>query len=181
MTEIPDWIEDKLEFREGRSLQQSPVVQIFLGSERPYLTRRQVQTRLKGNHARGTVIDRLSELCEVGVLKHEDLSGGGIYWINNSKSDWPIPPDVEVEPESEEMTASEFFNLDSVRTAVTGLGGILLSSILIWGGGSMGVVDFSILGIRPSHIIAGGLLVTLLGWILFGYGVFKYFQQSRGR
>ena len=111
MSDIPDWIEDRIRFNEGRSLQQRPVVKVFLESERPYLTRRQVQTRLKGTHSRGTVIDRLSELCEVGVLDHEDLKGGGVYWLNNKTSDWPIPPDVKVEPKREEMTVSEFFQV----------------------------------------------------------------------
>lgn len=178
MTGMPNWIEDKLRFKEGRSLQQRPVVKVFLESERPYLTRRQVQTRLKGTHSRGTVIDRLSELCEVGLLKHDDLKGGGVYWLDNEKSDWPIPTDVEVEPKSEELTVSEFFSLDSVRVAAFGLGGILLSSILIWAGGLIGGAGYTLLGVQPAHVIAVGLLATLLGWVLFGYGIFNYFRQG---
>lgn len=178
MTEVSETVEEKIEFKPGRDLQQRPVVDVFLESDRPYLTRRQVQAALKGNHSRGTVIDRLTELTEVGVLKHDDLKGGGIYWLNNDKSDWPIPPDVEVEPRSDERTISEFFALQSVRTSVLGIGGILLSSILIWLGGSFAAAGISHPYFQPSDLIAFGLLTTLLGWVLFGYGVFTYFKES---
>lgn len=178
MNEIPDEIKQKLEFKPGRDLQQEPVVAVFIESNRPYLTRRQVQSSLKQSPSKGTVIDRLTELCEIGVLESDDRRGGSIYWINDERSDWPIPPDVAVEREPQGITVSEFFGKDSVENAVLGIGVILISSILIWTGGLLGTTNFSVFGFGASHIIAIGLLATLVGWVFFAFGVYSYFRNS---
>ncbi|MFB6070512.1 MAG: hypothetical protein ABEJ76_05755 [Halanaeroarchaeum sp.] len=179
MSELPEWIEDKLEFNTDRRLQQRHVAEVFFEEdERPFLTRRQVQSRLKGDYTRGPVIERLKELVEIGVLENDPQSGGDLYWLSNDKSEWPIPPDVTVEPVEDEMTVSEFFSLESIQVTLGGIGSILLGSWLVWIGGFMGAGNHSFFLITPANIIAGGFLAFLIGWLFVGYGAWKYINRD---
>jgi len=177
MHEIPEWILNKIEFDAGRKLQQKAIVEVFFKKEKPFLTRREVQTNLRGDFARGTVIDRLKELAEIGVLNASPQKGGDIYWINYEESDWPVPPDVVVGPASEEMTVSEFFEQSSVTISGFGIGLILVSTLAIWIGGIFAgahVIDSNI----SNGIVVIGLLGIFIGWIILGYGIFRYFRGS---
>lgn len=179
MSELPDWIEEKLEFVKGRRLQQRPVARVFLEEdERPFLTRAQVQSRLKGEYSRGTVLERLKELVEIGVLDNDPLTSGDLYWLVNDKSDWPIPSDVRVESAKDEMTVSEFFGLNSVRITILGIIGVLLGSWLVWIGGFMGGVNVSLYFITPQNLIVVGLLAMFIGWIIGGYGSYQYLSEN---
>lgn len=44
-----------------------------------------------------TTRKRLQELEALGILNSAPGANGRIYWINDEHSDWPIPPDVDVE------------------------------------------------------------------------------------
>jgi hypothetical protein len=75
----------------------------------------------------------LDDLEERGILASEAAGGGRIYWINNDKSAWPIPPDVEVEPIRDELTVSELLDRQPIQFAVVGIilmiGGALLTML----------------------------------------------------
>ncbi|WP_435359515.1 hypothetical protein [Haloarchaeobius sp. DFWS5] len=177
MSELPDWIEDRIEPNADLSLQYRPVVEVFVENDRPFFTRRQVEAELDEEFTKDTVKARLDELCEDQILKIDRTSAGDLYWLNNEESDWPVPGDVVVEAKNDELTVSEFFDKDSVGYAALGVGSILISSLFIWAGGFLGAFETSIWFIGPTGLAAAGLFATFIGWILFGYGVFRYFQE----
>jgi hypothetical protein len=119
MSAIPPPIKEDLEFDSSKEVQDSHLVEIFIESDRPFLSRRRVQNEI-GLSSQGTR-DRLSDLEERDILDSAVAGGGRVYWIHNDKSEWPIPPDVEVKPVSNELTVSELLQRQPVHFAGIGL------------------------------------------------------------
>lgn len=119
---IPPSLEDELEFDANKDVQDSHIVEVFIESDRPFLSRRRVE-RAIGLSSQGTR-DQLSDLEEREVLDSAAAGSGRIYWIRNEESAWPIPPDVEVEPVSSDPTIPEL--LDRLPVQLGGVGLILM-------------------------------------------------------
>ena len=117
--EIPPSIKKELEFDASKEVQDSHLVEVFVESDRSFLSRRRVQNEI-GLSSQGTR-DRLSDLEEREILDSVAAGGGRVYWIHNDKSEWPIPHDVEVEPVSNELTVSELLQRQPVHFAGIGL------------------------------------------------------------
>jgi hypothetical protein len=117
--EIPPSIKEDLQFDASKEVQDSHLVAVFVESDRPFLSRRRVQNEI-GLSSQGTR-DRLSDLEEREILDSAAAGGGRIYWIRNSKSQWPIPTDVEVEPVSNDLTVSELLQRQPVQFIGVGL------------------------------------------------------------
>ncbi|OIB56155.1 hypothetical protein [Natrialba sp. SSL1] len=132
--ELPKWVEDRLEHDNSRDLQQRHVVEVVVNGDRSYYNVRFVRAEIKGDFDKDTVRSRLDELAEQGVLKTELINRGNIYWLNESKSDWPIPPDVEVEASSDEPTVSDFFSRPHVIIASIGFLGAAIAGVIVWVG-----------------------------------------------
>lgn len=153
-------------------LQPHAVAQVFVDADEPFLTRRQVQSRVNGEYDKKTVLSRLDLLVELDVLRADVHPGGTIYWLENEASEWPVPPDVEVEPKRDDVTVAELVDRNSIRASTIGIGAVLLSSLLL----PFGVVlyHYNI----PAKLMAIGYLLGFLlffvGWGLFALGVFSY-------
>ena len=178
-TEIPPEYRDRIQIKPGRDLQETDVLRVFLDSERPFLSRRQVQSRLDGDYTRGTVLNRLSSLCEVDILKKSEMNSS-IYWLNNDKSIWPIPPDVEVESKNEETTIPEFLDQPFVPYLTVGIGLIVFASLVIWIGGYLQAISTGLLILSPTEVIAIGLLAVLIGWGLIIMGAVSWGNDVYG-
>jgi hypothetical protein len=121
-TTIPSSLEDELEFDANKDVQDSHIVEVFIESDRPFLSRRHVEREI-GLSSQGTR-DRLSNLEEREVLNSAAAGSGRVWWIHNDDSAWPIPPDVEVEPVSSDPTVPEL--LDRPPVQLSGVGLILM-------------------------------------------------------
>jgi hypothetical protein len=117
--EIPPSMKKDLEFDANKEVQDSHLVEVFVESDRPFLSRRRVQNEI-GLSSQGTR-DRLSDLEEREILDSAAAGGGRIYWIRNDTSEWPIPPDVEVEPISNGLTVSDLLQRQPVQFVGVGL------------------------------------------------------------
>lgn len=129
MTEIPDWIDDQISFKSNRDVQDRHIIEVFLESDRPYLSRSQIQTAV-GLSDQGTR-DRLRNLEERGIIDQDAVADSRVYWVHNEKSSWPIPPDVEVEPARNEPTISEFFGQTYVLYGVVAVAATMVGSLLV--------------------------------------------------
>ncbi|MFC7042713.1 hypothetical protein [Halonotius sp. GCM10025705] len=172
MSELPDWIEQKVQLNPDHDLQERTVAEVFINEdERPYLTRKQVEARLDGDYSRATVLSRLNGLVSVDVLDVDELENGGIYWIKNDISQWPIPTDVSVEGRPDEMTVSEFFNQRPVSYGQWGVAVILSATLSIWIGGILGTQNVEFAGITGQLVINVSLFAIFIGWGIIGYAV----------
>lgn len=172
MLDLPNRIHEKLgEPNADYELQPHAVAQVFVEAEEPYLTRRQVQSRLNGEYDKKTVLSRLDLLVELDVLRADVHPGGTIYWLETETSEWPIPPDVDVEPLREDVTVVEFVNKNSVRAAAIGIGAVMLSSLLQFGGVALANFTVATKLMAISYLL--GYLLLFVGWGLFALGVFS--------
>ncbi len=120
--ELPDWVESRIEFPDNnRTVTQNAVAQEFFRGDRPYYNVSRMQAALGGGPSTDTVQSRMDELVERDVLKSEKVNNGFVYWVNYDDSEWPIPPDVEVEPERTEPTVSEWKNYGYVQLSAFAL------------------------------------------------------------
>ena len=116
--ELPEWIKSRIDTPDSsRSITQYQVAKEFGKKNRPYYNVSRMHAALGGTVSTDTVQSRMDELVERDVLKSEQVNNGFVYWLNYEDSEWPIPPDVEVEPERTEPTVSEWKNHGHVQLA----------------------------------------------------------------
>lgn len=183
MSELPEWIETRLDENLDRDLRQRQVVEVIYDAEEPYLSRTEIQQRASERadttFDKSTVIDRLTELVEQRVLKSDEVCGGLIYWIYDERSAWPIPPDIgQVEEVSDEMTVQEFFSSFPVFIGVIGIGTILVASQLFWIGAMILSDSDKILVFTSGDIIIAGFFLVFTGWLFIGASVFEWFRRT---
>ncbi len=154
LPEVPDWIDEKIEFDSQRDVQDHHIVKIFQKAERPFLSRRRVETEL-GMSDEGARL-RLSDLEELEVLDSCSAAGGRIYWIYDDRSKWPIPPDTRVEPVEDGPTVSDLTDRSEVQYGVLAVVAAMIGSLFI-----SGFVVASVLGATNQNLVLG--LMALLG------------------
>lgn len=94
MSELPDWIENRIDPALNNKLTQRHVVETMLNAERPLFSIRQLQARLKPDVGKGTVRNRLDELREIDVVAAEAYPESiTLYHINHPESSWPLSPE----------------------------------------------------------------------------------------
>ncbi|MDS0259820.1 hypothetical protein NDI56_10495 [Haloarcula sp. S1CR25-12] len=94
MSELPGWIDNRLDRNLDNSLTQQHVVETMVSSERPFFSARQLQARIKPDVSKRTVQNRLNELQEVDIVAAETYPDSvTLYYINYQESDWPLSPE----------------------------------------------------------------------------------------
>ncbi|MFC7172450.1 hypothetical protein ACFQL0_01795 [Haloplanus litoreus] len=81
----------------GNELLPATVATTMRGHDRPIWTASQMQAELDTGHGKETVRNKLNTLEEIGICASMRANGGRIYWWDDERSDWPLPPDVAVE------------------------------------------------------------------------------------
>lgn len=175
--DLPDWIEETLEFKNTRDLQQHHVAEILVHGERPYYTLRRIRADLDGEFDRDTIRSRLSEMEELGIIEQESVNNGTIYWLDQGISDWPIPPDVKVEQSSDVMTVNEFISQSYVQILAIGIFAATVSGLIIWFGSlqSAGAVSSPF---STARILSSGLTTILVSYIAIILGLLVWILQK---
>jgi len=173
--ELPEWIKSRIDTpNSNRSITQYQVAKEFVKENRPYYNVSRMHAALGGNVSTDTVQSRMDELVERDVLKSEKVNNGFIYWLNHKDSDWPIPPDVEVEPERTEPTVGEWKNYSYVQLAALSLLTVIIgTAVTLLGtfqtGGyyttPWGASDIIAVGLSAGIVSYFGLFAAGLLWI----------------
>lgn len=144
-----------------------PIAEILYRRDRPWYTRDQIRIRLKEEYnndvTNPTIDERLDDLLEIELIKRKRIGQTDIFYYNSDESEWPIPPDVEVEPVNDEMTVSEFFGKTYIQWAGMGILAILFGGIIMWLG-SLQASNAIALPLNSSEILAIGLLTFLISY-----------------
>lgn len=174
---LPDWIESRIEKGSyDMDLTQRHVALEFVHGDRPFYNVAQMHAALGSDVTSDTVRSRMDELHERDVLVRQQLNNGNVYWLNNDESDWPIPPDVEVEPKTEELTVSEWRQKPYVQIAA---GSVLLAIVgtAITLAGTFQAGGYYQLPVSANSIIAFGLTAGITSYFgLFLAGVIWVFD-----
>lgn len=166
MDKLPSEDRDRIDADHDETLIE-PIAEILYRRDRPWYTRDQIRIRLKEEYnndvTNPTIDERLDDLLEIELIKRERIGQTDIFYYNGDDSEWPIPPDVEVEPANDEMTVSEFFGKTYVQWAGMGVLAILFGGIIMWLG-SLQALNAIALPFNSSEILAIGLLTFLISY-----------------
>lgn len=161
MTDLPEWIDEKISVDPNRDVQDRHIVEVFLESERPYLSVNQVRSQI--GLSKEQTDDRLKELVEIDVLDSDTIAGGQIFWIRDDQSDWPIPPDIIVAAGKNEMTIREFVTKLYGMYGVVAVGSVMMGALLMTGFTLLLIADLELPLIDTPQLLAFGVLFTLFG------------------
>lgn len=181
--DLPKWIREKLDINQNRDIQQHHIAELMVNGDRPYYNIQRLEAEFDASG--DTIRDRLGEMENKGVVKKERINNGDVYWINYDVSEWPKPPDAEVESVTEEQTVREFFGQKYVVFIAVGVILSMASGPLMWAGIFQAGGQLS-LPFPTENILAGGLmsiffaysfiLIGILVWVInkgFGDGQWR--------
>lgn len=139
-----------------------------LEDERPIWTASQMESELSTGHKAETVRNKLETLDELGICRSMVANNGRIYWWNDERSKWPIPPDVDVE--RQELTVKSLLRPWYVKVGLMGLLIPVLAGIPILFG------IFSVAGsisipFSGTELLFWGMLGIIVSYFLIGYAV----------
>lgn len=170
--DLPDWIKDRIDSTNfDKDLTQRHVALEFVHGDRPFYNVTQMDAALGSDVSGDTVRNRLDELHERDVLVRQKINNGNVYWLKQEDSDWPIPPDVDVEPERSEPTVSEWRQEPYVKCAAASILLAIVGTAITLAGVFQSVGYYN-LPVPASDIIGYGLSAGILSYIgLFLAGV----------
>ena len=94
MSELPSWIDNRLDQNLDNALSQKHVVETMVDSKRPFFSARQLQALVKPDVSKATVRNRLNELQEIDIVATETYPESvTLYYINYQESNWPLSPE----------------------------------------------------------------------------------------
>lgn len=175
--DLPDEIASRIDTADyDLELTQGHVALEFVHGDRSFYNVAQMHAALERDVSTDTVRARLDELNERDVLSRQQVNNGNIYWLNQSESDWPIPPDVEVEPERDELTVNEWRQRPDVQTAA-GSVFLAIAGTAVTLIGTFQSAGYYQLPVSPTDVIAVGLTAGIMSYLgLFFAGLFWVFD-----
>jgi hypothetical protein len=168
---LPDDVKSKLKtdplHTSGNELLPAEVATVIYEADRPIWTATQVQAELDTGHGTETVRNKLKTLDEVDICGSMEANNGRIYWWNDDRSDWSIPPDVAVEGQKG-LTVQELLTPWYAKLGLLGLLGPALAGIPIVIGifAIGGTVSIPVSG---TELLSGGLIAIVLSYVLLVY------------
>jgi len=174
---IPEYLASRIEEPDyNKDLTQYNVVLEMATSDRPYYNITKMRAALGSGVSRDTVGARFDELEERDVLKRERINNGDVFWLNRRESEWPIPNDVEVEPERTELTVTEWRHQSHIQVAAFAIVlAIVGTAITLVGTFQAG--GYYDLPMSTSNIIAVGLSMGIMSYFsLFMAGLLWVFD-----
>jgi hypothetical protein len=151
----------------GNELLPAQVAEVMYNYDRPIWTATQMEAELDTDHKTETVRNKLNKLDEIDIINSAQANNGRIYWWDDSRSEWPIPPDVIIDGQKE-LTVSELIGPWYAKVGLLGLIGPTVAGVPLL----LGI--FQIAG-TVQLPISGSILLTLgLSIILFSYVTLVY-------
>lgn len=174
LPEVPDWIDEKVEYIDDRDVQDHHIVDAFLSSDGAWLSTRQLVDELENTITRQGLHPRLAELEEIDVLDSKAAAGGHVYWIRDERSEWPIPPDVRVEgTDDDALTVEELLSRPYAMPWVMAAIFSIVSSVLY----SMFVGTLAV-DSAPMWLTTWSFGLALIGTLgaiaLLGIGLYRF-------
>ena len=168
---LPEEVRSKLKtdprYTSGNELLPAEVAATMYTHDRPVWTASQMQAELETGHGRETVRDKLNKLDELEICRSMSANNGRIYWWNDDRSDWSIPPDVVVEGQ-QELTVSELLSPWYAKVGLLGLLGPVIAGLpLLIGifeiGGTISTP------IPGTELLTWGMIIIIASYTLLLY------------
>lgn len=135
MSELPSWIDSRLDQNLDNTLSQKHVVETMVSSDRPFFSARQLQALVKPDVSKATVRNRLNELQEIDIVATETYPDSvTLYYINYQESNWPLSPEgktaLAAESPYNRLSVGFLTVSDTAGFRVFVLAGLLLVALL---------------------------------------------------
>lgn len=175
--DLPDEIASRIDTADyDLELTQGHVALEFVHGDRSFYNVAQMHAALGRDVSTDTVRARLDELNERDVLSRQQINNGNIYWLNQSESDWPIPPDVEVEPKRDDLTVNEWRQRPDVQTAA-GSVFLAIAGTAVTLIGTFQSAGYYQLPVSATDVISVGLTAGIMSYLgLFFAGLIWIFD-----
>lgn len=164
MSDLPNWIENRIQRDLDKTLTQDHVVEVMVDADRPFFSARQLQARVKPDVSKATVRNRLDELQELDVVATEIYPDSvTLYYIDYEESDWPLSPEgkhaLSTVTPLDRLSIGFLRLSDRIGSRPSVLAG-LVGSLTLFALGSVA----SLIGLGFLFDVGGlaGLIVTLL-------------------
>jgi hypothetical protein len=168
---LPEEVRSKLKtdprYTSGNELLPAEVAATMYTHDRPVWTASQMQAELETGHGRETVRDKLNKLDELEICRSMSANNGRIYWWNDDRSNWPIPPDVVVEGQ-QELTVSELLSPWYAKLAILSLLGPTIAGLPLL----VGIFDIGGTISSPvpgTELLTAGLIIIIASYTLLVY------------
>lgn len=170
VSEIPSWINNRLDQNLDNALTQKHVVETMVQSERPFFSARQLQARVKPDVSKATVRNRLNELQEVDIVATETYPESvTLYYINYQESNWPLSPEgkraLAAEAPHDRLSLGFLTVSDTAGLRVVVLAGLFLMVVL---SGITSVVVIGLLNDVGGPIEPLGVALAVAGMFVAG-------------
>lgn len=168
---LPEEVRSKLKtdprYTSGNELLPAEVAATMYTHDRPVWTASQMQAELETGHGKETVRDKLNKLDELEICRSMSANNGRIYWWNDDRSDWPIPPDVVVEGQ-QELTVSELLSPWYAKLGILSLLGPTIAGLPLL----VGIFDIGGTISSPvpgTELLTAGLVIIIASYTLLVY------------
>jgi hypothetical protein len=163
-TDLPEWIVIRTDDKFTRELTERDVAREMYISDRPFYNIDKLQSRLPQDVSRSTIRNRLTTLtAEKDVLRTEDLGSGKLYWLNDPRSSWPIPPDFDPEREERGMTVAELRQQPSAQLGILAVLLAVIGPAIVLVAVFQSAAPYTV-PISPGDVIAYGLLISITSY-----------------
>jgi hypothetical protein len=159
----------------GNELLPAAVATTMRDHDRPIWTASQMQAELDTGHGKETVRNKLNTLEEIGICASMRANGGRIYWWDDERSDWPLPPDVAVEGR-EGPTLAEVLDPWYAKVGLIGLLSPAVAGVPVVAG-VLAVGGALSLPIEGSELLSMGLIAIVLSYVLMVYAGLLIFVE----
>ena len=165
MTDLPDDILERID-ADTKETVIEPLATILYAGDRAWYTKNQLNYRLREEYnvdvSKPAMTERLDELQELELVDIRKVGGTNIYYWNHDESDWPIPNDVLLQSEYNDLIQT--FDSTYAWYLVFGMLGILAGGIMTLVGavGAAGIVSMPI---NPDNVIAVALFILFLSYV----------------
>lgn len=181
LPDLPDEIEEKLPVDNSYDVQYHHYLKAILDQDEPWASVSTIE-RATGKSDE-TVRTRLADLEKLDVVGSGPGANGYIYWIKREKSEWPIPPDCEVDPvdENEELSVSDLADRRDVSLAAGAVFFALYASLAIAVPLGDAIAGVGILSPQLADTLILTGFATAVGAVLFGVaalGVWVYANRK---
>jgi len=135
VSELPSWIDNRLDQNLDNALSQKHVVETMVDSKRPFFSARQLQALVKPDVSKATVRNRLNELQEIDIVATETYPESvTLYYINYQESNWPLSPEgkeaLAVEAPHDRLSIGFLTVSDTAGFRIFVLAGLLVIVVL---------------------------------------------------
>jgi hypothetical protein len=175
--DLPEWLSTRVSDDIHKDPSQLDIARVMYDSDRAFWCLTKLRARLDGC-SRGTVQNRLDGMEAADAIRSEKIAGAMLWWLNDPRSNWPIPPDYDPELNSE-TTIQDLRGRFDVSIVAWAVALAVISPAVVLIGVFEGTVGYP-LPLAANEVIAYGLFGSMTSYFMLLMAGVIYFADLDG-